>query len=173
MTDDRDQGSEELSPAPARALLSSGPCHLSSEAAQRAAVCAEARSWCGTPYHHAARVKGRSGGVDCAQLVWAVFFNCGLTPFLPLENYSRDWFLHRSAEQYLGIVLDRAHEVAEPKPGDVVLFKIGHCFAHGGIIVEPGWPVIVHAYSQAARVLVDDASRGQLSRRQRKFFTRW
>lgn len=143
------------------------------EAAQRAAICAEARSWAGTPYHHCARIKGPQGGVDCAQLVWAVFFNCGLAPFMALENYSRDWFLHRSAEKYMGFVAGVGRETGDPSPGDVVLFKIGHCFAHGAIIVEPGWPAIVHAYSQAGRVLVDDASRGQLSRRPRKFFTRW
>jgi cell wall-associated NlpC family hydrolase len=143
------------------------------EALQRAAVCAEARTWVGTPYHHCARVKGPAGGVDCAQIIWAVFHACGLTPFMALEPYARDWFLHRSAEQYMGIVMDRAHPVAAPLPGDVVLYKIGRCFAHGGIVVDPGWPVIVHAYARARRVLVDDGTAGELARRERRFFSRW
>jgi cell wall-associated NlpC family hydrolase len=143
------------------------------EAAQRAAVCAEARSWIGTPYHHMGRVKGPVGGVDCAQLVWAVFFNCGLTSFLPHEPYPRDWMLHRSAERYMAIVLDRAREVAEPRPGDVVLYRVGRCFAHGGIVVDPGWPTIVHAYSRARTVTLGDGAAGGLGARPRKFFSRW
>ena len=44
--------------------------------AQRAAVVAEARSWIGTPYHHAADVKGH--GVDCAMLLIRVYCDCRL-----------------------------------------------------------------------------------------------
>jgi cell wall-associated NlpC family hydrolase len=143
------------------------------EISERAAICAEARDWIGTPYHHCARVKGPQGGVDCAQIIWAVFHNVGLTPFMPLEPYARDWFLHRSAEQYMGIVMDRARPTDTPQAGDVVLYKIGRCFAHGGIIVDPGWPTIVHAYARARRVLVDNGGIGEFAARERKFFTRW
>jgi uncharacterized protein YijF (DUF1287 family) len=73
----------------------------------------------------------------------------------------------------MGIVMDRAREVETPQPGDVVLYRIGRCFAHGGIVVEPGWPTIVHAYARAGRVLLDDGSAGDLARRERKFFSRW
>ena len=43
---------------------------------QRAAVVAAARSWIGTPYHHAADVKGV--GVDCAMLLVRVYSDLGL-----------------------------------------------------------------------------------------------
>ena len=73
---------------------------LQMSAMQRAAVVAEARSWIGTPYHHAADVKGH--GVDCALLLVRVYCDLGLVePFDP-RPYTRDWFLHRSEERYLG-----------------------------------------------------------------------
>jgi cell wall-associated NlpC family hydrolase len=50
----------------------------SSEAAQRATVVAEARSWIRTPYHNCADVKG--AGVDCGMLLVRVFVDTGLMP---------------------------------------------------------------------------------------------
>lgn len=154
----------------------SGPMQTdmtTNEARERAAVCAEARSWLGTPYHHMGRVKGRTGGVDCAQLVWAVFHACGLTPFLPLDHYPPDWHLNRGLERYLGIVMERAHEVTAPRPGDVVLYRLGRAFAHGAIIVDPGWPTIVHANFAARAVVLGHGEEGRLAGRPRRFFSRW
>jgi len=147
-------------------------CLRRSEASvSRRQVAAEARSWLGTPYHHMGRIKGLQGGVDCAQLVWAVFFNCGLTPFLPLEHYPPDWMLNRSAERYMGHVLERAHEVEEPGIGDVVLYRVGRCFAHGAIIIDPGWPMIVHANVRVRSVILDRADQCDLAHRPRRFFS--
>ncbi len=144
-----------------------------SEVEERAAVLAEARSWIGTPYRHMGRAKGPRGGVDCAQLVWAVFHNCGLTPFLPLEPYAQDFFLHRDVERYLAIVLRRALEVEYPRPGDLVLFRIGRLYAHGAIVDSPGWPTIIHAWYAAKRVISARGDQGRLANRPRKFFSRW
>src|SRR5260370_32886130 len=99
----------------------------SPEAAQRTAVVAAARSWIGTPYHHAADVKG--AGVDCALLLVRVYCDLGMVePFDP-RPYTRDWMLHRDDERYLGFLLDRARMVSEPAPGDVILFRFGRCFS--------------------------------------------
>ena len=79
---------------------------------ERAAVVAAARSWLGTPYHHAADVRG--AGVDCAMLLVRVYCDLGLVePFDP-RPYTRDWFLHRDEERYLGFLLARSREVARP-----------------------------------------------------------
>jgi cell wall-associated NlpC family hydrolase len=104
----------------------------------RAAVVAEARSWIGTPYHHAADVKGH--GVDCAMLLVRVYCDLGLIELFDPRPYTRDWFLHRSEERYLGFLLARSHEVRSPGLGDIVLFRVGRCFAHAGI-VNSGWVV--------------------------------
>ncbi len=89
----------------------------STAAAQFAAsaprVVAAARAWIGTPYHHAADVKGQ-GGVDCAMLLVRVYCDLGLVePFDP-RPYTRDWMLHRDEERYLGFLLARARMVERP-----------------------------------------------------------
>jgi NlpC/P60 family putative phage cell wall peptidase len=128
------------------------------EAAQRANVVAEARSWLNTPYHHEARVKG--AGVDCAQLLAAVFSAPAVALIAPpkIPHYPPDWHLHRDAERYLGIILAHAHEFvpaagSAPQPGDVVLWRFGRCFSHGAIVI--GWPRIIHAYIGKGCILDD------------------
>jgi cell wall-associated NlpC family hydrolase len=125
------------------------------ESAGRAAVVAEARSWLGTRYHHAADVKGRQGGVDCAMLLVRVYCDLGLVEQFDPRPYTRDWFLHRDEERYLGFLLARSHEVREPGLGDIVLFRMGRCFAHAGIVSRAEPLTIIHAFS-GARCVVED-----------------
>ena len=142
--------------------------------AQRAAVVAAARSWIGTPYHHAADVKGV--GVDCAMILVRVFCDLGLVePFDP-RPYTRDWMLHRDDERYLGFLLARAREVAEPSAGDVILFRFGRCFAHGGIVIARTPLTIVHAFAPARVVLEEEVARNaELAERlgRAKFASYW
>lgn len=116
------------------------------------AVIAEALSWLDTPYHHAADVKGR--GVDCAMLLVRVFVDTGVVePFEP-RPYTPDWFMHRDEERFLGWITKFGDSVPEDEeiiPGDVVLYRIGRCVAHGGIVVSPG--IMVHAFKAAGRVV--------------------
>lgn len=143
------------------------------EAADRQRVCDIARTWLRTRYHDCACVKG--AGVDCAQIIRAVFEEAQLEAPIKIEPYSPQWFLHRSREKYIEKVLERAHEITEAQalPADIVLYKIGRCYAHGAIIVDPGWPRIVHAYKPARTVIEDDGSMGPLGERPRRFFSRW
>lgn len=142
------------------------------EAEERAKVTAEARTWLKTPYHDCACVKG--AGVDCAFLLKAVFENVGLESPIEIEPYSPQWYLHRNDELYLNKVLERAREIteAEAQPADLVLYKFGRCFAHGAIIIEPGFPSILHAFKQAGVVTLGDGDKGYLAKRERRFFTR-
>jgi NlpC/P60 family putative phage cell wall peptidase len=117
------------------------------EATQRQAVIAEAKSWLKTRYMPCADVKG--AGVDCGMLLVRVFIDTGLCePFEP-RPYSKDWHLHRSEEKYLGFITRFMHEV-EPERvdlGDIVVFKIGRCYAHGGIVTMTEPLTFIHAYS--------------------------
>jgi NlpC/P60 family putative phage cell wall peptidase len=144
------------------------------EMKQRAAVIAEARSWLKTPYHHQADVKG--AGVDCGMLLVRVFIDTGLCePFDP-RPYAPDWMLHRSEERYLGFVFDRTKEVTRPKPGDVMVFRCGRCYAHGGIVTCANPITIVHAFQPAGAVVEEDVfSNIVLSNpgRKSKFFSYW
>jgi len=134
-------------------MFSTSPAPL----AIRAPIVAEARSWIGTPYHHAADVKGV--GCDCGMLLVRVFVDLGLVaPFDP-RPYAHDWHLHRGEEVYLAWLLDRGRFVAAPEPGDVMLFRYGRCFSHGGIVTSADPLTIVHAYHPAGVVLEEDVTR--------------
>jgi cell wall-associated NlpC family hydrolase len=141
---------------------------------QRAAVVAEARSWIGTPYHNCADIKG--AGVDCGMLIVRVFVDTGLcVPFDP-RPYPPDWHLHRSEERYLGFVFNRCSEVTVPQPGDVMVFRIGRCYSHGGVVTKSDPLTIVHAYYQARRALEDEVSHDAFLSdpiREPRFFSYW
>jgi cell wall-associated NlpC family hydrolase len=121
-------------------------------------------TWLGTPWHHAARLKG--AGVDCAMFLAEVYERAGLIPHVEVEPYPRDWHLHRGEERFMGWVEKFGSKVEEgdPQPGDVVLFKYGRCVSHGAIVVE--WPgSIVHAYMLARCVTLTRSDDGDLAGR--------
>ena len=110
---------------------------------ERSAVIAESVTWLGTPYHHAACVKG--AGVDCAYYLKGVFENARLVAPFEVKAYPNDWHLHRDEERYLAHVMERCVEVVtEPQPADIALFRFGRCVAHGAIVVQ--WPRVIHSY---------------------------
>lgn len=146
---------------------------MTNDASERAAVVAKARSWIGTPYHHAADVKGH--GVDCAMLLVRVYCDIGLVePFDP-RPYTRDWFLHRDEEKYLGFLFDRARQVREPGLGDTVVFRLGRLFAHAGIVSKLDPLSIVHAFAPARHVVEESVRAGELSPKLKtaKFASYW
>lgn len=116
--------------------------------AQREAVCLEAKTWIGTPYHHHGRIKGV--GVDCGQLLAAVFHNVGLCANIDLGNYATDWHLHRDEEVYLHWMekFCRRIKPEEHQIGDIEVFRYGRTYSHGTIIVQGG--LRVHAYVNRA-----------------------
>lgn len=132
----------------------------------RERVIAEARSWCGTPFHHEGRLKG--AGVDCGQLLFCVYEAAGITGHLETDHYAPDFHLHRDTEWYLGLVAQHAREVEAPQPGDIALFKFGRLFSHGGIVTA--WPRLIHAFFSAGIVLEGDASLYPLAGREVRFF---
>jgi cell wall-associated NlpC family hydrolase len=135
--------------------------------ARRAAVAVEARRWIGTPYHHHGRVLG--AGVDCVQLLCAVFEACGLAQRIDCGDYAWDWHQHQNAELYLQGLLQRgAVEVAAPDVGDVALFRFGRTWSHGGLVVDGGQ--IVHAYLGRG-VIATRMDEEPLARRKVRFFT--
>lgn len=118
---------------------------------ERIGVVTEALSWIGTPYHNHGRVKGRDGGADCLTFLVEVFERQGLIEPVELPTYAPQWHLHQQAETYLEGVLRFCVEMPGsderiPLPGDIVLWKFGHCFSHGAIVVD--WPTVVHALMQ-------------------------
>jgi len=112
------------------------------EQQQRAAVVAEVQKWLRTPYQHRQRALGL--GVDCAWLLIEVYRECGLIPAIDPGDYPQDWHLHRSEERYLGWLESYGHQVAEPQPGDVAVWRFGRAYSHGAVVIEG--TRVVHAY---------------------------
>lgn len=110
----------------------------------RARVVAEAYSWLSpaTPYHHHARIKGV--GVDCAQLLCAVYEACGLVPHVETGHYPVDWHLHHTEERFIGWLARYAAPVLTPQAGDVAVFQYGRAFSHGAIMVDE--QACIHSY---------------------------
>ncbi len=137
----------------------------------RQAVVAEAVSWIGTPFHHAARVKGQ--GVDCLMLLAEVYERAGVAARIEPPFYVPDWHLHRDAERYMEGLLRYAAPIEgppqgpEPLPGDIALFRFGRTFSHGAIVTL--WPRLIHAY-WALGVVWGDATLQPLKDRQVRFF---
>jgi NlpC/P60 family putative phage cell wall peptidase len=140
----------------------------------RARVVAEARKWLGTPYHHQADVRG--AGVDCIMLIVRAFVDSGLCDPIDPRPYSDEWFLHRSDELYLGGIMSRCKEIQAPRVADIMLFRWGRCYSHGGVVTELEPLTIIHAY-QPAGIVIEEvvATNGMLTepRRRPRFFSRW
>jgi cell wall-associated NlpC family hydrolase len=164
---------------------------LSHPASERAAVVREAMTWLGTAFHHRGRVRavrdaaGRivdRGGVDCAQSVYLIYRAAlpALVPEIAAADgaYAFQWNLSRSTaseEGYLTAVLAHAHEISGDAvgAGDLALFRVGLAWAHGAIVMPPGWPAIAHANIDGGAFMLDRADRGRLARRKIRFFTLW
>jgi cell wall-associated NlpC family hydrolase len=129
-------------------------------------VIAEARSWIGTPWHHAARVKG--AGVDCAQFLIAVFSAVGVVEPFETDYYPMDWHLHRDEARFLAYLMQYAERTEEPERGGVAMFRYGRQEAHGAIIDE--WPVIIHAYRDEGAVTVSRVTDSPLEERFANFY---
>lgn len=109
-------------------------------------------------------------------LLVRVYCDLGLiAPFDP-RPYTHDWFLHRNEERYLGFLLKLSRETREPEDGDVVLFRVGRCYAHAGIVSNTDPLTIIHAFANAGCVVEDIIGRNpELSGRIKtaKFASYW
>jgi len=138
------------------------------EQEQRSAVAAEALSWLGTGYHHHARLKGV--GVDCAQILCAVFEACDLVDPIDTGYYATDWHLHRNEEMYEQWLARFAKRVEVPRVGDVAIFKFGRCFSHGAVFVNDDQ--VVHAYINTG-VMLNRLCEAPLQGRDVHFWSVW
>ena len=121
---------------------------MTAQTADPALVIAAARSWCGTPYHDQASLKGV--GCDCLGLARGVWREVvGPEPF-PIEPYSRGWgetgqieVLAEGARRMM-----REIPLAEIGPGALVLFRmVPRAIAkHVGVMTGPD--SFIHSYER-------------------------
>ena len=117
---------------------------------QGARIVSVARQWIGTPYRHQGARKGV--GCDCLGLlrgVWAEITGCDLPDPGP---YSPDWAERAGTDRLLfaaRALCGEAVELAEARPGDIVLFRWRAAMAakHAGILSGPDH--FIHAYEAA------------------------
>lgn len=136
----------------------------------RADVCALAQGWLRTPWHHQARLRGV--GVDCAQLLIAVYVEAGLVPAFDPGDYAIDHMLHSDRELFRDIAARYGRPTDMPGPGDVVIWRFGRCFSHGGIVVD--WPTrVIHAFRPFGQVCETPADASSLAGRAAIYFSFW
>lgn len=139
----------------------------------RARIVSLARAWIGTPYHPAADIKGV--GVDCGMLLVRVFVDVGLVPAFDPRPYATDWHLHRGEERYLSFVLaacDERDDPQETQPGDILVFRFGRCWSHGGIVSTTAPLCLIHAFAAAGCVIEDQLGANPKLRNPRVFSPR-
>lgn len=130
----------------------------------RQQLVAEARTWLRTPFHHRARVKG--AGIDCVNLLIAVYQSAGIVDDIDPGEYTRDWHMHHDEPRFLDRLRDHADQLDDPScalPGDIAMFTYGRHASHGAIITT--WPTIIHADSHLGQVIETDILRSPLARR--------
>ena len=140
--------------------------------AQRERVVTAARGWIGTPFHHAAEIKGV--GVDCVHFAHAVYVEAGVIAPMQIEQYGAQLMLHSRRETVIPYLLRCGREIAEADagPGDVVLYKIGHSFSHAAIVVD--WPTrIIHAHALSGKVVEMAGNVADLAGKPTRFFSPW
>lgn len=117
---------------------------------QRTAIVEEAKTWLGTPFHHAADVKG--AGVDCGMILVRVFCDLGIAPWFDPRPYAAQWFMHQGEERYMNWIKKYCDQIeeSEAQPADLQLYRFGRCAAHAAIIINKD--LMLHAYLPSRRV---------------------
>ena len=113
----------------------------------RQQIVTEARTWIGTPFRHAAGVKGH--GADCVHIVSGTFEALGLVRHTVFPVYGMDWYKHEASPDHIvdGLVAAGMHEISseEAGAGDVAVLKFGRKWSHCVILTDDGrgieaWP---------------------------------
>lgn len=129
---------------------------------------AEARTWLGTPYHHAARIKGV--GCDCGNLLCAVYEAAGAIPPTDPRPYAEDWNLHRGEEFFIGwLTRLGGKQIDGPRPGCIALWKYGRTFSHGGVMVDS--VTMIHAFKTSGAVVSSRVDQEPMAGREVQWWT--
>lgn len=109
-------------------------------------------------------------------LIREVFVEAGLVENFDIAPYSQDFHLHRGEERYLAFVEAHLKPVETPDVGDVMLFRIGRVYSHGGVVTGLDPIKIIHAYMNAGEVCEDRLRPDHelmLPKRAPRFYTLW
>lgn len=106
-------------------------------------IVGEAITWLGTPYIPRARRRGE--GVDCANLVAAVYQSVGLIGDVEFPDYTMDGGTHIDEDIIEPIILSAGFRVVDgqSQPGDLLSFRLGRVPWHLGIQITD--ELFIHA----------------------------
>ncbi len=94
----------------------------------------EAIKWKGVKYQHRATTKQ---GCDCTGFIVGVMQALGYMRDYKMRNYPSDWNLHSMADNYiLEEIVKFADRVVDMRSGDIILFRLGKCVAHAGLLLK-------------------------------------
>jgi hypothetical protein len=109
-----------------------------------------ARTWLGVPWRHLGRSRE---GIDCIGLVLLAARECGIAAADPAP-YAREPASHRLRQELARHLAEAS--VADPRPGDVLVFNLGLYAGHLGIAgLHPEYRVlsVIHAFAPRRRVV--------------------
>lgn len=128
---------------------------------RQAALEVAAKAWVGTPFF--AHASSRGHGVDCVQLVHALFVEIGAVPPLELPAYTLDHAHHSTRALLLRFLLDapalRGRFVMVPLggprlPGDLFGLRSGRVDHHLACALQ--WGHVVHAVEKHGVITHDE-----------------
>lgn len=108
-------------------------------------------------------------GCDCTGLIIGALRELGYLKNYELRKYPPDWNLHAKADNYITEEVSKvADKVMKPDIGDLVLFHIGKCVAHVGVIIEKG--LFVHCHRKGKKCGVSSLWNSQWTKRISSFY---
>lgn len=108
-------------------------------------------------------------GCDCTGLIIGALRELGYLRNYKLRNYPPDWNLHAKADDYIIEEVSKvADEITKPDIGDLVLFHIGRCVAHVGVIIEDG--LFVHCHKKSKRCIISSLWNSPWTKRISSFY---
>lgn len=120
----------------------------------RIQLCNIVKIWKDLKVHYEHRGTTRNG-CDCTGLIIGALREMGYLKNYKLRTYPPDWNLHAMADNYIVEEVSKvADEIENPDIGDLVLFYIGKCVAHVGVIIENG--LFIHCHKKAKRCKVSN-----------------
>lgn len=127
----------------------------------RTQLCRLAKEWLGVKYEHRGTTRN---GCDCTGLIIGILREMGYLKNYKLRNYSKDWNLHAGADNHIMEEVEKvSNKIENPDSGDLVLFSIGKCVAHVGLIVESD--LFIHCYVKSRKCVVSRFKESEWTKR--------
>lgn len=112
----------------------------------------QARTWLQTPYHHAGRVKGVQGGVDCIGLIVGAACELGVEVPSDTTAYGRGDNLALMADGLLEFCTFNDRDLPL-RLGDILIFRGGPILHHVGLYAGPETNTMIHVYNTVGKVV--------------------